>query len=1379
MSTELVSQLETVARRRRSLRLWRRVATCWGAAACVALGLIWLQRQTGWASSLALPALLAAAVVLVLFIFLRRERPTPAERDAVALQLEHRFPDLDGRLITALEQRPGGGGELTYLQQRLLGEVLAHAGRNDWTALLSAGRLRLAQGGHWVALGLFLSALAALRPVSGHSVLTRGFVTGVSVTPGDVSIERGNTLVVLARFSGPLPAAVELVLGQNSAARKPIPMFKSLADPMFGGSVLEVASNFLYHVEYAGHQTRNYQVTVYEYPRLERADADVAFPEYTRLPPKHIENTRRLSAVTGSRVDLALRLNKPVASAQLVPREKTGRAIQLQIETNRPQAALKEWPLEAGGAYELQLLDAEGRTNKVPAQFVFEVLTNRTPEIKLASPRGDLRPSPLEEIAFEGTVWDDFGVPAYGLGYAVAGQEPRFIELGRDVPAKEKRPFKHLLRLEELGVEPDQLVSWFVWADDIGADGQLRRTTGDLFFGEVRPFEEVFREGQGMDGQSQGGGGGGAGQGGQSGRLAELQKQIISATWKLQQRQGAPAQAKPAPERVTPVHDSRNSLPNSIFGAALGSADGGSAVIAGSSALVTPTGPIRPRSVSHVMGQLGQGAEPPGSGPPRATNPAALNRAITNADDVTVVRDSQAQAVEQAEAAMSRQQDPRSVALWSNAIKNMEDALARLKQATNSPASFKEALAAEQAAYQALLRLQEHEYQVARSRNQNQRGSSRNQQMQRQLEQLDLAQSEDRYENQRQAQAPQPPQLHEQLQVMNRLQELARRQQDLNERLKELQTALQEARTEEERAEIRRRLNRLQEEEQQTLADVDELRQRMDRPENQSRMAEQRRQLDQTRENVQRASDAAAQGAAAQALAAGTRAQRQLQDIHDQMRKENSSQFADDLRQMRNQARQLAQRQEEISKQLEADAGNQHKSLADASTREAVPDQLARQKERLTNLVERATQISQQAEEAEPLLSRNLYDAVRKFSQDSAKAVKETQEELLARGRMTRDLYDELKETSQADGAKLLDVTSEMFRLGSMPDAHAAEQRARAGIDTLKRGVEHAAESVLGDDTEALRLAQQELDQLNEQLRREIAQAGTAESQTNAPGGQGTSERRAASSRSQAGQETNSLGRAGAALGTRQDTNDLAQAGQNQPATLGSGQRTGQRAQANGQEQANSDRTGEPGQQSGEQANPGSQGQQASAGAQSGGGQSAERAGAGARNDQAGDRTADASAGEVAAGGVRRGADWAGGAVGGEGGYGGDWKRFFNGGDWRFTGPLTGEDFVPWSDRLREVEEMIELPDLRNTVAAARDRARRIRQDFKRDRKKPDWAVVQLQVMQPLSEVRDRIADELARRDSKEALVPLDRDPVPTRYSDLVRRYYEELGKSK
>lgn len=106
-------------------------------------------------------------------------------------------------------------------------------------------------------------------------------------------------------------------------------------------------------------------------------------------------------------------------------------------------------------------------------------------------------------------------------------------------------------------------------------------------------------------------------------------------------------------------------------------------------------------------------------------------------------------------------------------------------------------------------------------------------------------------------------------------------------------------------------------------------------------------------------------------------------------------------------------------------------------------------------------------------------------------------------------------------------------------------------------------------------------------------------------------------------------------------------------------------------------------------------------------------------------------------------------------------------------------NFAPWNERLRDVEQLLDSPDLRNAVATARERARLLRSDIVNDRKKPDWAVVKLQILQPLVEVRARVAEELSRRDSKESLAPIDRDPVPARFAESVRRYYEELGKDK
>ena len=111
--------------------------------------------------------------------------------------------------------------------------------------------------------------------------------------------------------------------------------------------------------------------------------------------------------------------------------------------------------------------------------------------------------------------------------------------------------------------------------------------------------------------------------------------------------------------------------------------------------------------------------------------------------------------------------------------------------------------------------------------------------------------------------------------------------------------------------------------------------------------------------------------------------------------------------------------------------------------------------------------------------------------------------------------------------------------------------------------------------------------------------------------------------------------------------------------------------------------------------------------------------------------------------------------------------------------PLTGENFREWSDQLRDVEEMLEDPELRAEAAEIRDRARDMRIEYKRHSQEPNWDLVRMGVLKPLTDLRDRVAEELIRRQAGEALAPIDRDPVPPQFADPVRRYYEELGRGR
>ena len=88
-------------------------------------------------------------------------------------------------------------------------------------------------------------------------------------------------------------------------------------------------------------------------------------------------------------------------------------------------------------------------------------------------------------------------------------------------------------------------------------------------------------------------------------------------------------------------------------------------------------------------------------------------------------------------------------------------------------------------------------------------------------------------------------------------------------------------------------------------------------------------------------------------------------------------------------------------------------------------------------------------------------------------------------------------------------------------------------------------------------------------------------------------------------------------------------------------------------------------------------------------------------------------------------------------------------------------------------------PQLRGEAARIRERARAIRTEAQRHSAVPQWDLVRDQLLTPLTELEKKVGEEVLRRSSKKALVPLDRDPVPPEYTEKTNRYYEQLGSGK
>jgi hypothetical protein len=758
----------------------------------------------------------------------------------LARMVEAEDAALDARLVTAVEvlEKPRvAGAELGYLEQRLITDTLRFQDGEAWVEYVTGEPLRRATRWAWGALGVFLLAWFWLTLEMGAGWMRGRAAAGVAVeevgmepvadglaqaltfavTPGAVEVELGSRLVVEAKAAPQVPAEASLVwhdLSGEELGRADMRL--GVDGETFGGMVARVQEDLSYRVEAGGSQSADFRVTTFVYPKLERLDVVIVPPAYTGLPEREVKNTRKVSAPEQSELRFRVKVNKPVAEAELFGEDE--QVVTLTASAEDATVLEGKMTLEKTQKYRLHLVDAQERANVKPPWISLTALANALAKIEVVFPKRDLQVSTLQELPVEARVWDDVGVVRSGATVNLAGSSRDFIFDHPVTAPNQKQTVAELLSLESEGVLPRQLVSYFFWAEDTGSKGEVRRSMSDMFFAQVRHFEDIFREAEappptpGMPGEQQ------------AGKLVELQKQVVNATWRI----------------------------------------------------------IRDTAGGKSMEKA--------------------------AADVGVVRESQALALEQTKEEMEKVDDAEIKTALTEAWKAMREALESLEiaQSGQQRAALMPSLEHEQSALQWLYQASEREHLVAKQnpKNPSQGGGSKEQQ--EQLMNLELKQDEQRYEEEKVAQAEQTAQQQENLEVLNRLKELARRQEALAKKMQELREQMANAKTEEERGELEDQLKRLQEEQEELLAGLDDLQDKLEQSERQADLAETREQLEEVREKAMEAAEELGAQNLAEAANAATRAQRELEQIQEDFREKTARRFAEEMKQMRQQVQQVA-----------------------------------------------------------------------------------------------------------------------------------------------------------------------------------------------------------------------------------------------------------------------------------------------------------------------------------------------------------------------------------------------------------------------------------------------------------------------------------------
>ncbi len=1146
--------------------------------------------QRGWAGVLAVLAVLLllphAAITIPLAALagwlLIRQWCAGIVLDPAALvrEVESVHPELHSLLRTALEIP--ADARLSYLQESVLNEALHGSVRYAWAEDLTAAQLRRASLLRSLGMLVLAGSLAwtthemgfirwrntwpaALKqpgPLAEAAAVSKFDVT---VEPGDVEVERGNRLVVEAKFANAAPDSVQLILTNSSGEVADSQPLRPTLDPLvFGGMLSAVKQDSLYHIDFAHERSADFKITVFDYPSLTQADATITPPAYAQQPTREVKDSLIVTLLEGSTLSYRLKLNKPVASAEFFADDK--HIIPLKpVSSAEPTLLTASWVPDETRRYRLHLVDDKERANKEPPWFKINVVKNQVPRLEIVFPKRDVKVSPLQELQLEAKASDDMGVHDAGVTFVINDHEQE-LKLSEDGQAPAKTlSLKASLALEEKGLQPLDIISYYFWAEDRDASGQKRRSMSDMFLAEVRPFDEVFKEVEPPPAKP--------GEPKPKSGVAELikvQKQIVNANWRL----------------------------------------------------------IRDEKGGRKMPSM------------KADIETVLTSQFSNDEKLTTE--------------LEKAESPDVKKALEAAQKEMQAAVGALGAAAEKADStaLTAANSIEQKALRQLAKAQSLEHRVTQADPKaGSKGPSEDKDQE--IAGLELKQKEQRYEQEKEASEEESTKQQENLAVLNRLKELARRQEALAEKMRELQIQLASAKTEQEKDRVAEQLKHLQEQQEQLLRDLDEVRERTEKAENAAQMAETRQELERTREKVAEANEQLKQQSLSQASAAASKAQEQLEQTNNRLRQQAAKKFGEDMKRMREQANDVAEGQKQLDEAMEnapGEAADKPQSASEELNRGLNKSKLARQIETqhqaTEQLMNEMKRVSEQAETSEPLLHRQLYEALR---------------------------------NAQSQGIdQNFDEAASQTRYGDLTKAHNAERKVATAVDQLQQGVEKAAEAIVGSESDALRTAKSELDKLIKE-----AQPG----KETAEGGKPTDK---------AGKEPAQVSKAS--------------------------------------EQANAGKPGE-GNEGKEPAKDGKLAEKGSAQAP--------------------------KAGQKPKGG-------------------GEW--FFNsnheqgGADGGIASPFAGDDWNSWADRLLRVEDVLTRPQLKNEASRIMDEARNLRIDARRNDEAPQAEHLQMRVVKPLIELRDRVAETLAQQNTNRPQFQLDATAVPERYRDLIRRYSEQLG---
>jgi hypothetical protein len=408
------------------------------ALLCV-LGFVSLTFLADWALDLPVQLrllLLAGGVGLLAWVLFRRlaiPMTVPLTDDDLALVLERKHPELDDRLVSAIQL--GRAPEGPDRSPELVAALVDDAGR----AVSSIGDSGVLVGRHvgriasWALLaGALIAGLAAAFPVHASTYVSR-------LVGGSAKWPRHTHLRVLDFVDGrrvwargeDLTVAVEVLKGRPSrclldyafASGEKGTERMSPVGERFQFTFSRLSGPFTFVVRGGDDATSEHRVEVVTPPSIESAKVFLEYPRYTRkpsTPPDQPEAIGNLVAPMHTKVRIegvaAEDLESVVLKVGRRGKEESQVLPVTPVSDGSPRGFAGGFEItEALGEYSFELKARNGLTNRDPIRFALKGMEDRPPDLVVKDPQGDEFVTDVCARPLELEVRDDWGIARIAL----------------------------------------------------------------------------------------------------------------------------------------------------------------------------------------------------------------------------------------------------------------------------------------------------------------------------------------------------------------------------------------------------------------------------------------------------------------------------------------------------------------------------------------------------------------------------------------------------------------------------------------------------------------------------------------------------------------------------------------------------------------------------------------------------------------------------------------------------------------------------------------------------------------------------------------------------------------------------------------------------